>query len=104
MNDSQSTLGGANQRSRAKPIAESSFIQPNRENIYDVEVEEIDDELIEINQSPIDLDSDRPTKPQNEEEHSRIMKVSDKIERKKGPTNSPPTEIKGISVVQRREH
>ena len=63
MNDSQSTLGGANKGSRTKPLAESSFIQPNRENIYDVEVEEIDDELIEINQSPIDLESDRPTKP-----------------------------------------
>jgi hypothetical protein len=58
-------MGGA-QRSRAKPCAESSFIQPRIEdgvNIYDVDVEEIDDELIEINQSPIDLDLDRPTKP-----------------------------------------
>lgn len=63
MNDSQSTMGA--QRSRAKPCADSSFIQPRVEDnvhIYDVDVEEIDDELIEIAQSPIELDSDRPPK------------------------------------------
>ena len=32
------------------------------------------------------------------------MKVSDKIERKKATQNSPPTEIKGISVISRRDH
>ena len=67
-------------------------------------MEEIDDELIEINnQSPIDLE-ERPTKPQTkkEEEPSRIMKVSDKVERKK--PSSPPNEIKGISVISRRDH
>lgn len=67
-------------------------------------MEEIDDELIEINQSPIDLE-ERPTKPQTkkEEEPSRIMKVSDKVERKK-PSSPANNEIKGISVISRRDH
>jgi hypothetical protein len=61
--------------------------------------------LIEINQSPINIE-ERPTKPltKKEEEPSRIMKVSDKVERKKGANaTSPPNEIKNISVISRRD-
>ena len=54
-------------------------MQPRMEdnvNIYEVDIEEIDDE-IEINQVELDSQDGRPTKP------SRTMKVSDKVEGKK---------------------
>lgn len=57
-------------------------------NIYEVEMEEIDDEMIEISQQ-----SSRPTKskPRPTNEEPRSMKLAEKVDRKKAPHQpSPP--------------
>jgi hypothetical protein len=61
-------------------------------------MEDIDDE-IEIRSRPT------KSKPRPTNEEPRSMKLAEKVDRKKTTNHpSPPKEIRGISVIKRRDH